>query len=874
MLQCIDEEEEESKTLKVDSTGRGNECYRFWNEQCEEASKLMSLPIETNSQGIPLLSSSTFSESVDVKSWFSIQTTSATLHNSTTTASVLSFMFSLPETPMKKTTTSSRKKSKPSPPDQVIQQTEEHEYQEEEDQVMDEAVQEEDEEDDQDIFVVASVGPAEGMATKAQELEDEEHKDQVMEEAAVQEEDEDNQDIFEAVRKEKASARFAKCKATKAHNKEMLEERTKEEGVRQRAWKFRLKPSAELRKKLLSWCGHSRFVYNKTVEMNAVSYKAFKKAKTMQDEKHEENLNKHKEECEKIKAIRKEQKREKVVQTPLPKKPNRPPLGPIEEEMVTKRNMMKLLGEDSKWEFLRNTPRYVKEGAVEDFVAARQAAKTNKERGNIEKFFLKFRSRKRSKTDSIKLRSTSVRFVDMTGASRDDQKRYGKFLAVNIYTESTGEPIKIKGLNKKKRERLMEILGGNDMHPHHDSRLIRTRDDQFWLCAVLDAPERPFQHRFDRDNKLAASDPGVRAFHSIYHPCENMDGCVVHQIGHRKEMTNRRGTVRSRDKSCTEQHTKSRKQETKSRKQKTTVSVMDHCQRIGEAIDANQCRISFLTKQRNNNLKYNKQCAEYNQQLQRCKRQDWFDNKPITQELATPRPRPPLPPSLSPKPPPKKRSKISVQGTDNQGTDKKQSIDPRREKRGEPRKKKQQQQEQRNWHKIKWLRNKNLKLYRRIANMVDDVHWKSIRFICNRYDQFLLPKFGAKEMSAKTSSQGKKRIIGTKTVRKMLQWAHGRFLQRLQWKAPFLGTTLAVLDSEAYTSKTCSNCGHLHQQLNSKEHFHCPHCSFQTGRDLNSAKNMILRSASRSPTSSSSSTTLLLTVDHLYNKQHFPGYIH
>src|SRR5215217_1767136 len=54
-----------------------------------------------------------------------------------------------------------------------------------------------------------------------------------------------------------------------------------------------------------------------------------------------------------------------------------------------------------------------------------------------------------------------------------------------------------------------------------------------------------------------------------------------------------------------------------------------------------------------------------------------------------------------------------------------------------------------------------------------------------------------------------------------------------------------VFASEHYTSKTCGNCGSIHTKLGSNKVFKCPTCDFITDRDINGARNILLRSIRR-----------------------------
>ena len=74
----------------------------------------------------------------------------------------------------------------------------------------------------------------------------------------------------------------------------------------------------------------------------------------------------------------------------------------------------------------------------------------------------------------------------------------------------------------------------------------------------------------------------------------------------------------------------------------------------------------------------------------------------------------------------------------------------------------------------------------------------------------------------------------------MLHWARNRFKQTLKFHGLKRGAT--VIDvSEEYTSKTCTKCGHIHQNLGGSKHFKCPHCGHSMPRDWNGALGIFLK---------------------------------
>jgi putative transposase len=47
--------------------------------------------------------------------------------------------------------------------------------------------------------------------------------------------------------------------------------------------------------------------------------------------------------------------------------------------------------------------------------------------------------------------------------------------------------------------------------------------------------------------------------------------------------------------------------------------------------------------------------------------------------------------------------------------------------------------------------------------------------------------------------------------------------------------------SEEYTSKTCECCKKINKSLGSKKTFICPNCKFTIDRDINGARNIMLK---------------------------------
>jgi putative transposase len=123
----------------------------------------------------------------------------------------------------------------------------------------------------------------------------------------------------------------------------------------------------------------------------------------------------------------------------------------------------------------------------------------------------------------------------------------------------------------------------------------------------------------------------------------------------------------------------------------------------------------------------------------------------------------------------------------------------------------------------------------KIKNLIDEAHKQIVGYLTDNYRIIFLPTFETSQMVAKA-----RRKIRAKTVRSMLTWAHYRFELFLAQKAE-MTSTIVITGSEAYTSKTCTKCGHVHQSLGSSKVFRCPSCGHILPRDMNGALGFMLR---------------------------------
>ena len=82
--------------------------------------------------------------------------------------------------------------------------------------------------------------------------------------------------------------------------------------------------------------------------------------------------------------------------------------------------------------------------------------------------------------------------------------------------------------------------------------------------------------------------------------------------------------------------------------------------------------------------------------------------------------------------------------------------------------------------------------------------------------------------------------LHSKTARNMYSLSFYAFKMKLKQKA--LLSNIDVLEyNEPYTSKTCGQCGKINTTLGSSKDFKCTTCNLQIDRDINGARNILLR---------------------------------
>lgn len=129
------------------------------------------------------------------------------------------------------------------------------------------------------------------------------------------------------------------------------------------------------------------------------------------------------------------------------------------------------------------------------------------------------------------------------------------------------------------------------------------------------------------------------------------------------------------------------------------------------------------------------------------------------------------------------------------------------------------------------------RLYRSICNvrfriscLVDELHWKCIKWLTNNFRVIVYPPFNVKAMV-----HGKR--LPKVVKRSMLQLNFFKFKERLKSRCDELGITY-IEQNESYTSKVNSFTGEL-MNIGSKESF--VYDGITVNRDINGSRNILLR---------------------------------
>lgn len=124
----------------------------------------------------------------------------------------------------------------------------------------------------------------------------------------------------------------------------------------------------------------------------------------------------------------------------------------------------------------------------------------------------------------------------------------------------------------------------------------------------------------------------------------------------------------------------------------------------------------------------------------------------------------------------------------------------------------------------------------KINNLVDELHKKLSKWLCENYKRIYLPKLNFHNFKK----------LNKKSKAKMASLRHCSFFERLKNKSREYPGCVVQEVKEDFTSKTCSNCGSIKWDLKNADIYDCRVCNVSMDRDVNACKNIMLKYFSNS----------------------------
>lgn len=118
--------------------------------------------------------------------------------------------------------------------------------------------------------------------------------------------------------------------------------------------------------------------------------------------------------------------------------------------------------------------------------------------------------------------------------------------------------------------------------------------------------------------------------------------------------------------------------------------------------------------------------------------------------------------------------------------------------------------------------------YEKVSNQRKDFHFKMAKQLLESYDQIFIENLSMNELKEKP-------YFG----KKVSDMAWDSFVQILEWMALKYGKTVQKIGKWFPSSKTCSHCGHIKQDLSLKDRvYNCENCGCSIDRDINASFNI------------------------------------
>lgn len=133
------------------------------------------------------------------------------------------------------------------------------------------------------------------------------------------------------------------------------------------------------------------------------------------------------------------------------------------------------------------------------------------------------------------------------------------------------------------------------------------------------------------------------------------------------------------------------------------------------------------------------------------------------------------------------------------------------------------------------VRYRELRLHKKLRDVVSNLHNQTASYLSKNYQKVLLPEFGTSKLVTNAN-------LASSVKREMLSYRFYQFKTKLQHLCHLSGSELTIV-CEAYTTRTCTQCGVINNNVGCAKVFKCcnPECCIEVDRDINGARNILLK---------------------------------
>jgi putative transposase len=120
----------------------------------------------------------------------------------------------------------------------------------------------------------------------------------------------------------------------------------------------------------------------------------------------------------------------------------------------------------------------------------------------------------------------------------------------------------------------------------------------------------------------------------------------------------------------------------------------------------------------------------------------------------------------------------------------------------------------------------------KLKNSINDLHNKTSTILLSLYKEIIIGKVSIKNMISNLTGN-----IQAISKRRLIALSHYRFREKLKLRAFKYGCKITEV-SEYLTTRTCSNCKNIDDNIGSKKKYDCSSCGLCIDRDINASINI------------------------------------